>query len=82
MFKWVKSIKVAATDKYGPNAKTLLSLRMRLIIDSGSAINDAINIVTIDISKPNTNPIKNSNFISPPPKLSFLNKRSPKHLKR
>ena len=47
-----------------------------------SAIKDAIKIVTIDMSKPNTIPIKNNSFISPPPKLSFLNIRSPKHLNR
>ena len=46
---------------------------IKLIIDKGSAINEAINIVTIDISNPSVNPIKNINFISPPPRLSFLN---------
>ena len=70
-FKLVNNIIVAAIDKYGPNGNTLLSFLTRLIKDKGSAIKDAMNIVTIDISKPSTRPIKNINLISPPPKLSF-----------
>ena len=73
---------LAAIDKYGPKGKTLLSFLIKLIIDKGRAINEAINIVTIDISNPSVNPIKNINFISPPPRLSFLNIKSPNTLNK
>ena len=53
-----------------------VSFFIKLYIDKGSAINDDINIVTIDISNPIDNPIKNNSLISPPPRLSFLNKKS------
>ena len=69
--KLLKNTKIAAIDKYGPNGKTLLSFLIRLITDNGSAIKDAINIVTMDMSKPKTSPITNNNFMSPPPRLSL-----------
>ena len=73
----LSNIIIADNDRYGPNGIMLLLFLTKLIIDNGSAMNDAINIVTIDISNPKTNPIKNNNLISPPPKLSFLNIQSP-----
>ena len=65
MFKLspVNIMMVAAIDKYGPKGSMLLLFFIKLTIDKGSAINDAINIVTIDMSNPNTNPIKNNNLI-------------------
>ena len=72
----------AAQDRNGPNGIILLSSFINDITDIGRAIKAAINIATIDISKPNIKPKTNNNLISPPPKLSFLNITSPKILNK
>ena len=54
----------AAIDKYGPKGNTLLLFFIKLIMESGRAIKDAMNIVTIDISNPSVSPIKNNSLIN------------------
>lgn len=70
----------AAILRKGPKGITLSLLEKRINKATGKAIKVAKKIVIIDIGKPNTKPNKNINFISPPPKDSFLKALSPKTL--
>ena len=66
-----------APSKKGPYGITLSFLRSNKTNENGNARKLEINIDTKLIQVPTAHPIKNINFISPPPKDSFLNKKFP-----
>ena len=69
--------RIAAMLKNGPNGIIFSLSENKMNKAIGKAINVAKKIVQIDIGKPSTNPNKNINLISPPPRDSFLNALSP-----
>ena len=73
----VKYINIQLINRKGPNGTKLTFLFKRIIRDTGSAKKLAIKRT----NKPRigliTSPNTNINLISPPPKLSFLNKKFP-----
>ena len=73
MFKLIKYIIIIESTKKGPNGIRLFLYFSIIIIDIGSAISEAKKIENTPICGPNTNPIVNISFISPPPNVSFLN---------
>ena len=64
---------IAAMLKNGPNGIILSFFEIRRNSAIGKAINVAKKILHIDIAYPITNPIRNINFMSPPPSESCLN---------
>ena len=68
---------IALILKKGPNGIILSFLEINRNKAIGNAMNVAKNMLHIDIEYPITNPIKNINFISPPPSDSCLNMMSP-----
>ena len=63
--------------KNGPNGTKFWCFFHNISIDIGKARKLAINITIIPKNGFNTSPITNINLISPPPKVSFLNKAFP-----
>ena len=71
----------AAILKNGPYGISCSFFDFKIINDDGRAIKADKNIVIIDISQPITIPNMAINFMSPPPRLSFLNMKSPNSFK-
>ena len=74
-------IKVAISKK-GPKGITLSLLLKYKINDKGRAIKLDKKIVNKLIQGPKEHPIKNINFISPPPKDSFLKIKLPNNISK
>ena len=72
-----KKIIIADMDKNGPKGISCVFFTLSNISDIGSARNAAKKTDIIERGNPKTKPNTASNFISPPPMDSFLNKKSP-----
>ena len=73
----LKNIIIADIAKNGPKGISCVFFIFNIINDIGSAIIADKNIEISDKGNPKTNPNTPSNFMSPPPIDSFLNKKSP-----
>ena len=72
-----KYIKVNASNKNGPKGTKFFFLFHNIINEIGNAITLAIKITNNPKKGLSTKPTTNISFISPPPRLSFLNRKFP-----